>query len=232
MSLRSSIDFASSVILLVIAVLVAENMLTKPSSVASRPAEMALPRSPVPLSSVPMLGSPSAPLVMLEFSDFECPYCGRYARETFPAIKAKYVTPGLLRLAFRHLPNSATHPNAVGLSLSAKCADEQGRFWHAYEVLHAPAPAERPTTAALAQLIGVDGLTFSTCLGRTHVAALDHDRQQAADLGVDGTPTFLIGLPNEANAAMQVAEIVSGAAPLSTFERAISRAMALRRGSK
>jgi protein-disulfide isomerase len=224
MDIRKSIDVATSVILLVIAGAVAQNLLGKPATVPPPPRGMELPRRPVALDGAPQLGSVSARLVMIEFDDFECVYCGQFARETLPAIEAKYVGPEVVRLAFRHYPNPAIHPKAVELSLAARCAGEQGRFWEAYKTLHTRAEAEAEPNTALAGTLGLDGRRLASCVAGTKVAVLDADRRMGAEIGVTATPTFLIGLPTAAN-AVKVVEIVDGAAPLSTFDAAIARAL-------
>lgn len=222
MHIRGVIDFASSVLLVVIAGAVAMNLLRQSGPPSANPQEMTLPTRPVSLAEAPVVGSSASPLVLLQFDDFECDYCQRFVRDVLPGFESRYVAPGIVRIAYRHFPISEIHPRAVGLALAATCAGEQGHFWDAYKLLHLDARPDRLDT--LAEHLGINPDRHAKCVERTKVSALDEDRRIARELGVVVTPTFILGVPTKDD-EMRALEIVLGAAPLSTFDRAIARAL-------
>jgi len=95
------------------------------------------PQDPgVPIEGDPVLGSSNAPVTMVEISDFQCPFCGKYARETFPQIKKEYVDTGKVKIIFKNFP-LPMHPNAQKAAEAAECAADQGKFWEYKEKLFA-----------------------------------------------------------------------------------------------
>lgn len=88
-----------------------------------------LPSSPVPLAGAHLKGSPDAKIGIIEYSDFQCPFCGVFARETLPEFTRQYIDSGKVLLAFQHLPITTLHPLAVDAAVAADCAGEQGHFW-------------------------------------------------------------------------------------------------------
>src|SRR3954464_14151903 len=93
-------------------------------------ARMAPARAPSPSISIqgaPALGSATARVVVVEFSDFQCPYCGKFARETFETIQERYIAPGTIRYVFRHFPLDEAHPKAFRAAEAAECANQQGK---------------------------------------------------------------------------------------------------------
>ena len=103
-----------------------------------------LPTTPVSLEGAAEIGSATARFAVIEFSDFECPFCGRFVREGMPAIREKYVDSGLIRFSFRHFPLESIHPTALPAAVAAECLRRQGKFWPAHDALFAsPDSAKR-----------------------------------------------------------------------------------------
>ena len=102
-------------------------------STTSAPQEPPLPET-LDLSGAATKGQPTAKAVLVQFSDFQCSFCGQFARESLPVLTSRYVDTGALQVAFRHLPDGTRHPDAEALALRAICADRQGRFWDSHDL--------------------------------------------------------------------------------------------------
>ena len=125
------------------------------------------PSGPVRTSvaDAPSLGRADAPVTLVEFSDFQCPFCGRFFATTLPALKQDYIDTGKLRYVFRDFPLDQLHPNARTAAVAAHCAGEQGKYWDMHDVLfqnqRALAP---PQLAEYARAVGVAGPEFEQCV--------------------------------------------------------------------
>jgi protein-disulfide isomerase len=163
---------------------------------------------------------------MLVFSDFECPFCARFANEVMPTLRQQYVDPGKVKLAFRHLPLTM-HTHAERAAESAECAARQGRFWAMHDSLfQTPVRLDEPDLEAHARDVGLDLAAFATCMGGEESrAAVSADAGAARGLGVTATPAILIGIAT-ADASVRVLEVIPGARPVDEFAKALDRALA------
>lgn len=161
-------------------------------------------------------GDVNAPVTIVEFSDFECPFCGRYVQDTYPSIVEEYIDTGKVRYVFRDFPLNF-HANAQKASEAAECAGEQGMYWEMHDVLF-----ENQNALGIASLktyadeLGLDTDDFDECLDSGAMA--DEVLQDMADgqaYGVSGTPAFFIN-----------GKLISGAQPFSAFEVEIEAALA------
>ena len=131
-----------------------------------------------------MLGSTNAVITLVEFSDYECPYCLRHFQQTMPLIDANYVKTGKIRYAFRDWPVDELHPQSIRAHEAAHCANEQNKFWQMHTRLFAPAGSHSPEQlSTLAQSIGLDMSAFSAC-----VAAKRSDHGDSRDGPARGGP--------------------------------------------
>ena len=149
------------------------------------------PRAEVASKGFPSLGPPEAPITIVEFSDFQCPYC-RKAEDSLKAVRQKYGDK--VRLVYRDFPLDKIHPNAQKAAEAGNCAAAQGKFWQYHDALFADpsklGPADLKATAAK---VGMDGSEFSQCLdGGKYAGKVSSDAAAGNDLGVQGTPTFFI----------------------------------------
>jgi protein-disulfide isomerase len=141
-------------------------------------------------------GSLDAPLTIIEFSDFQCPYCKRHVDDTQPALDEKYVDSGKVLWVFKHFPLNI-HPQAPAAGIAAECAAEQGQFWEMHHLLFADPEAwsiedPSPVFTDLAGQLALDVDAFSACLVDPEMAArVDSDMNEGAPY-VRGTPTFII----------------------------------------
>jgi len=145
------------------------------------------------------LGDPDAPVMIVEFADFRCPYCAKFFRETMPALIREYVETGKAQIVFKHF--AILGSDSVRAAQAAECAADQGAFWAYHdELLLAPRSAGYSTESfddaslvALAEKLGLDTTRFATCLTNDEtLARVEADRQEAMDAGLRGTPSFFI----------------------------------------
>jgi protein-disulfide isomerase len=198
---------------------------------SERPAGAGAPVAPsgplrTRVADSPSLGRAEAPVTIVEFSDYQCPFCQRFAATTLPALKAAYVDSGRVRYVFRDHPLDQLHPQARKAAEAAHCAGEQGKYWEMHDALFANQRAMAPAQLAEhARAIGADAAAFSSCLesGR-HAARVERDLADGAAAGVRGTPYFVIGRTG-ADGIVEGMPI-RGAQPIEVFRRAIEAALA------
>ncbi len=166
------------------------------------------PRTTVDAANSPSKGSTSAPIELIEFSDFQCPFCLR-ANPTVEQVLATYGDK--IHFVYRHYP-LPNHPNARPAAEAAACAAEQGKFWQYHDSLFA-----NPTKLSTADLkqravdLKLDTAAFDSCVdGRKTKEKVDADQQAGEDAGVDGTPAFFIN-----------GRMISGAQPYDSFKKII-----------
>jgi protein-disulfide isomerase len=155
-------------------------------------------------------------LVLVEFSDFECPFCAKHATTTGQRIRTEFVNPGDVRHVFFHFP-LPTHPRAQKASEAAECAGEQGRFWEMHERLF-DSPASLDTDLPQhAEHLRLDRDAFAECLTSGRAAAnVRRDMELARRLGVRSTPTFFMGLVENGD-TINLSRRVDGAVPFTQF---------------
>ena len=172
--------------------------------------EPELPILPVSINGDPSVGPANAPITIVEFSDFQCPYC-KLSLPTIKEVLAKY--PGKVKVVYRDYPGP-NHPHAAQAAEAAQCAGDQGKFWKYHDSLFAhQAPGIGWNFTELAQEIGLNPDTFATCLNtRRYREEVAKDLHDGFTLGVTSTPTFFInGRP------------LVGAKPFAEFQAVIDR---------
>lgn len=170
-------------------------------------------------------GSETAPVWLIEISDFQCPYCKQWHDETFAKLDKEYVQTGKVRLAYINYPIPSLHPNAKAASEAAMCASVQGKFWPLHESLFitqqawAKLPSPMAHFDSLAKVAGVEMTAWKSCMtSHATVPLIDADHENSAKAGVQSTPTFFVG------GATKVG--ISGAYPADSFRVVIDRALA------
>lgn len=187
---------------------------------APSPAADAASTAPAPAATAPppdprTLGAADAPVVVIEFSDLQCPHCARFALETFPQLRERYVDTGRVRYASRDLP-LPFHRFAVPAAIAARCAAGQGRYWDYREALLrrqsrlVDAPYDQ-----LADELGLEVGRFAACRADpATAAAVEDDAGMAAANGIASTPSFVVGRIVDGRFE---GEVWSGALPYQTF---------------
>jgi len=172
-------------------------------------------RYDVPEDDDPVYGPDEAPITIIEFSDFECPYCRRWHLEVWPQIEATYGDQ--VRQVYRDFPLTSIHPNATPAAAAANCAGEQDSYWEFNQLLFSmELGLDKNAYEQYATDLGLDMDTFNECLdsGRQN-DEINSDYEYAANLGVRSTPTFFVnGIP------------LVGAQPFEVFQQVIDQELA------
>src|SRR6056297_274752 len=186
----------------------------------------------VDLAGKPIMGSPEAPIQMYYWTDFQCPFCGKFERETLPDLVREYVDPGTVRIVFISLPYFGG--DSMTAAVAGKCVWEQVRdaepsaYWNWHTAIFEEQGEKNSGWAATENLLeytrsvdGVDADALETCLDEqrsTFETQVDADAEHARSLGVSATPTFAI-VDRDADSL----ETLVGAQPKSRFDEAIER---------
>lgn len=176
-----------------------------------------LPAAPVSLQGAPTQGQSSARIAVIEYSDFECPYCARFGSATYPEVRTLYVDTGKVLFAFRHLPLEHKHPSALRAAEAAECSGRQGRFWSMHDALfEAPKSLDMNGILAKARTIGLEPGSFQRCMQGEATTRVRQDLEEAQRLSISGTPTFLFGTIQR-DRRVKVIRRESGAIPFKAF---------------
>src|SRR5579864_3588061 len=172
------------------------------------------------------LGRPDAPLTVVEYTDYQCPYCRRFEAETFPRLKHDWIDTGRVRFIVRDLP-LAIHSAARFGAEAAHCAGAQGRFWPMHDAL---LKKDQQLTEAqvlhLGQGMGLDTGQLQQCItGNRYEAAIARNADQASAAGIRGTPGFIVG---RASAGELTGVRLEGAQPYGEFDEVLKQLAAAR----
>ncbi|MHA7734361.1 DsbA family protein [Nitrosopumilus sp. S6] len=172
----------------------------------------------------PIIGNPDAPITIIEFSDFQCPFCARFHVQTLPLLLEEYIEQGKVKLVFRDFPIQSIHPNALPASVAAECANEQGQFKAMHDMLfdNQNQWSNQETVDALSMFsqyatqIQLDQETFDACLtSGKYIEEIRNDLDDGRSYDVTGTPGFFIG-----NDEIGYVEL-KGAQPFESFKKVI-----------
>jgi protein-disulfide isomerase len=173
-------------------------------------------------------GSPKAPVTVYEMSDFQCPYCRKFAQETFPGLERSYIKIGKVRWVFINFPLTDIHTHAAAAAQVALCAAQQNGFWRVHDLLFqhqdtwAPLKEAGPFFVSLADSADLSKPALVTCLEAPEtLRAVQADAEGAARSGAGSTPTFYIE-----------GGLLEGAVPLSVFRQVLDSVYAVKTGSK
>ncbi len=179
------------------------------------------------VAGTPAKGSRTATLAVIEFSDYQCPYCSRYALQTWPQVSKDYVESGKVQYFFVNFPIEQIHPLAFKAHEAAACAGEQGKYWEMHDRLFGnQSLLAPPELTKHASAIGLDSAKFQPCLdsGRTG-DLIRKDLARSQQIGVTGTPAFLIGRIEPNGTMVKGMKMVSGAQPFSVLKPILDEAL-------
>ena len=184
----------------------------------------ALRRDPiVDVSGAPARGREDQVVTMIEFSDYECPFCIRHFTQTMPLIEKQFIDTGRIRYVFRDFPIDELHPSAIRAHAAARCAGEQGRFWEMHTRLFSAAGTHGDDALkARAAEAGLSAGDFASCLSSDRT--LDDIRATgaiASGFGATGTPSFFFGIRDLTTNQVKIYQAITGAQPIDAFEKAI-----------
>ena len=176
----------------------------------------------ISLDDDPVRGNPNAEITIIEFSDFQCPFCAKFHSQTLPLLMKNYIETGKVKFVYRDFPITGIHPNAIPTALASECADEQGKFWEYHDMIFQNQgqwkDLELSQTVNLfkqyASELKLNGDEFGTCLDSgKYLYEVNNDYQEGQRYGVTGTPGFFVG-----NEKIGFTKII-GAQPFSTFQK-------------
>lgn len=186
---------------------------------------------PPPVASVSVRGEAfrgdsGARVAIIEYADFECPFCGEYERRTFPQVLSEYIQTGKVKYFYRDLP-LPMHAHALSAALAARCAGEQGKYWEMHDSLFAKQDAlSLPTVFDRAQTLGLDKEKFTECLSsEKYTADIQKSVSEAQKMGIDGTPTFFLGVVGPSG-DVTIEKRFEGTAPFDVFKTEIDALLA------
>lgn len=194
------------------------NLLNPREPVAGQP-----PATDVSISGLASSGSPSAPVTMVVFADYQSQMSASYVVDTHPQVDQTYVRSGTVRYVFKNFPDLTAHPRAMKAHEAAACAGDQGRYWEMHDLLFADQSANAPDQfVAYAGDLELDTDLFRYCLSSgTHAATIHRDVEEGTRGGVTLTPVFVLGLTQPGVESIEVMEVVIGVQPFAAFEKAI-----------
>ena len=176
-------------------------------------------------------GEKNAKVTLIEFADYQCPFCARFYRETFPQIQENYIFTGKVKFFFRNFPLERSHPQAFKAAVAANCAGEQGKFWAMHDRLftHQEELGSKDLLQH-AKMLALDSAKFTRCLDSEESAAkVRRELAEGEKAGVKVTPTFLLGLAEPNNPKITVQKTIIGAKPYADFKEAIDDLLAVQR---
>lgn len=205
---------------------VIQNMATPTQTPTQMPAQPnTVARIAVSLGDSPVKGDSNAPVTMVEFSDFQCPFCGQFYSQTLPQVVQNYVDSGKVKLVYKNFPLENLHPNARAAALAAECANEHGKFWEYHNKLFESqnnwaglgGTDAVKTFKQYAVDLGLDANSFNSCVDSAKYAdKVNKDFQDGTNYGATGTPTFFIG--NDKKGYIKLV----GAQPFSVFQQELN----------
>jgi len=180
------------------------------------------------VEGAPFKGEKGAKVTVVEFTDYQCPFCSRYFRQTWPQLDQDYVKTGKVKFVLRDLPLEALHPQAFKAAEATHCAAEQGKYWEMHDRLFANQGAlGRKDLSGYAQALGLDVAAFDKCVESGKGA--ERIRKDVADsdkAGARGTPTFFLGLTEPNSSEVKAVRVIRGAHPYATFKEALDSLLA------
>jgi len=192
-------------------------LLEKQQAKPGQPQEEAPTRAKITdLSGVSMLGSKAAPITIVEYTDYQCPFCQRFHVTAFSELKKAYIDTGKVRFFSKDMPLDF-HPNAMRAAMAARCAGEQGKFWELRDTMGA-----NPNSLDLEHIVGfaadlkMDTNALRACIDSgKYKERVQNDVLEAMKIGANGTPTFIIG---KSVGEGVDGELVVGALPFQMFD--------------
>ncbi|MDX1401327.1 MAG: thioredoxin domain-containing protein [Kiloniellales bacterium] len=215
-----------AIVLFVLAFWVAQNLAVAQSSLQKTQAhqsESALPNE-LSIAGAPFMGEEKAPITLIEFTDYQCPYCRRHYRKTMPQLVHYFIKSGKVKYVIRDFPVTRIHPFAAKAAEATHCAGDEGKYWEMRALLFQnQRNLHLPDLIARAEKLGLDRAAFEHCLeGGSYAEQVRRDFRSGLEIGVPGTPSFVLGLTDpEDPENVEVKKMLRGAKPFSAFRDAI-----------
>jgi len=180
--------------------------------------------SEISVGDAPFKGNVDATVTLIEFSDYQCPFCSRHYRQVMPGLEMDYIESGQLKYVMRENPIQSIHSRAMGASQAGLCAHDQGKYWEMHNLMFDnQKELDVDNLKAFAVTLGLDSAAFDACLDdKKYEKQVNDDLAQGASLGVRGTPAFVLGItdPDDPN-KVYVTQFINGAKSLGEFKSTI-----------
>lgn len=175
----------------------------------------------IQLPDAAMLGAADAPVVLIEFGDYQCGFCRRHVMNVMPTLLQEHVVPGRVRYVFLEYPAERNLPASGEASNAALCADDQGRYWEMRQRIYAnPMSIDAAGYRRHAASLDLDMQLFDQCLEQApHAARIEQHVALGRQLGVRGTPTFFVAVSGSGDGDLRLVRRITGAQPLDLFEQ-------------
>lgn len=198
---------------------------TRPQQAAAGPADPV--NVVLDVTGAPFKGDKNAKYTVIEFSEYQCPFCGRHVRDTYPQLDKEYIQPGKVKYVFLDFPLESIHKNAFKAAEAGNCAADQGKFWEMHDLLFANQQKLEPAQLTEhAKTVGLDEAKFKQCLDSGKYAPeIRKDLAEGGKAGVTGTPTTLIGL-TQPNGKVKVLKAIRGAQQYANFKTMLDELLA------
>jgi len=173
-------------------------------------------------------GNQKASVVLIEFGDYECPHCRDFAAKTMKQIERDYIDNGRIGFVFRDFPLESVHPHAFGAAVAAQCAGQQGRLWEMNHKLMAEASTLAPEDISKdAETMNLDMMKFRQCVADEKLATqLRLRMHQASELGIDGTPMFVVGIRKPGSKTIRALRMIEGGYSYEVFKATLDMVIA------
>ena len=203
-----------------------KQLLAKGQAPASPPRSPSVAGKTFDLGNNPVMGNDDAKVVLLEFTDYQCPFCNRHTTQTQPQIEREYIESGKIRYVSLDMPIASLHPLAFKASEAAHCAEEQGQYWQMRDRLFANQRTLEPWNAH-AEALGLDVAQYEACLSSGKYAdAVRSDMAEAQKAGASGTPSFVVGMVDEKDPSkVHGLTFIRGAQSFPAFKAALEDAL-------
>jgi len=180
------------------------------------------------LAGAPVLGENNAKVTLLEFTDYQCPFCSRHFRQTWPQIEQDYIKTGKVKLVLRDMPLEQIHPLALKAAEAARCAGDQGKYWEMHDRLFSnQTTLARKDLSGHAQAVGLDVKEFDKCVDSAKQATkVRTDTIDATRATARGTPIFFLGLTQPNSLELKAVRVIRGAQSYAVFKEAIDGLLA------
>ena len=171
----------------------------------------------------PFKGDKDAKITLIEFSDYQCPFCGRHVRESIPQLESEYIKTGKLKYVFKDFPLESIHKNAFKASEAANCAGDQGKFWEMHDKLFENQRAlSDEDLLKYAGDLSLDTAKFEKCLASgTYASKIRDSISEGQKAGVTGTPAFFLAINEGNDSSVKTSKRITGAQPYANFKGAI-----------
>jgi protein-disulfide isomerase len=183
----------------------------------------------VMITGASVMGEASAKVTLIEYSDYQCPFCSRHAKQTMPEIIKNYIDAGKVKFVMREFPIPSLHPRAAAASEAALCAGAQGKYWAMHDILFDnQRKLSDEDLRAYATEIGLDAGKFNSCVEQKDFAEqIASDVKEGKEMGVRGTPSFVLGLTDSADPnKVKITKFVRGARNYDSFAKEIDELLA------